>query len=170
MDEEASETGRQEVESLSFCDDSFGDFTEADASGSDDENDLEQEINSSQQTGDAGTGEPRSGGLYSSDPEEFLQESLRDIPGGLDAEVLASLDRLSVVDLLKEIESSSSMDPIEQKHCGHVLKRHASLETTRHPWKGSLFETEMMGRLGMQRIAQAKNDDDLDALSEVNTD
>ena len=157
----------QEAESVSLCDDSFGDFTEAAASESDGENELEQEVKSGQQTD---TGEPRSGCTHSVVAEENLHQG--HIPGGLDAEVLASsLDRLSLVDLLKEIESSSSsVDPVEQKSSGNVLKRHAFLETTRHPWKGSLFETEMMGRLGLQRVAEAQYSDDLDILGEIITD
>lgn len=164
MDEEPSETRRLDVESLSLCDDSFGDFTEAAASGSDsEENELEQEIDSSQR-GNVGTEVSSSGEYLVCDPEEYLKNTFRAV-SGLDAEKLvSSLDRLSVEDLMKEIDESDGLD---DKY-GHVLKRQSMGEVKRHPWKGSFFEMEMMGRLGLQRIAQAKNGDDgLDALGEL---
>jgi hypothetical protein len=151
VDEEPSETGGLDVKSLSLCDDSFGDFTEAAASGSDsEENELEQEIDSSQR-GNAGTEEPSSVEYSVCDPEEYLKNTFRDT-SGLDADQLvSSLDRLSVEDLMKEIDES---DGLEDKY-GHVLKRQSMGEVKRHPWKGSFFEIEMMGRLGLQRIAES---------------
>ena len=167
MDEEPSETGGLDVESLSLCDDSFGDFTEAAASGSDsEENELEQEIDSSQR-GNVGTGVSSSVEYSECDPEEYLKNTFRDV-SGLDADQLvSSLDRLSVEDLMKEIDEADRTDDIDGKY-GHVLRRESMGEVKRRPWKGSFFEIEMISRLGLQRIAHGKSgDDDLDALGEV---